>query len=167
MCPVAIVGCTICAHSVGVYGSLRGIKKRRAKIATQGSSLTRGLTVSPLSLHLIAACLGASIQEISHWYELRDQLTLPKYKKLLRSPAYWIITIVMILGSTGGALLWLTGSEKSDLKTYMALGAAFPLFVKRAIEVVGRQSATSLGTEINESAERESFSRTFAAYFHV
>lgn len=104
-------------------------------------------------VHILAAFLGASLQEIVHWYERREKLSARRYQKDMRSPLYWLITLAMIGASALGAVLWFDSeSRPPDPKTYVVVAAAFPMFVKRGIQGIARKTDTHLGGEVTKNS---------------
>ncbi|MGV6830357.1 MAG: hypothetical protein ACWA5P_02185 [bacterium] len=100
---------------------------------------------------LLAALLGASIQEIFHWYEIRTKLGLKKYKLLLRSISYWVITILMVIASTLGVYFFLESNlDQYIARDFMVYGFAFPIILKQATKVIAsNNSETKLGSNDN------------------
>lgn len=45
---------------------------------------------------MLPAALGAALQELLYWWQLRFKLTQDKYQTELRSPVYWILVTAMI-----------------------------------------------------------------------
>ena len=76
-----------------------------------------------------SALLGAAMLEIIYWRDLRQSLEATKYKKLLGSRDYWILTGLFVVGSALGSLIWLH-DQKARLQDYFILGAAFGPTVK-------------------------------------
>jgi hypothetical protein len=82
--------------------------------------------------------LGSLLQELLHWYRLRFELSDEKYRRVLSSARYWIITGLMIVGSGVCTAIWF-GDVKFDKvgsKDLLIFGAAFPLIFKKVVEVV-------------------------------
>jgi hypothetical protein len=84
------------------------------------------------ALDIFSSFLGAALQELLYWYDARAKLSLPKYSRLIKSPAYWAITILMAIGSACGCYVWFHGTMNTPA-TYLIAGAAFPLFLKKAV----------------------------------
>jgi hypothetical protein len=84
-------------------------------------------------IHVAAALLGASFQEITHWYELRGVLDHQKYQKLLGSSAYWLFTVLMIGAATIGTLLWLVDDPAAKVRDYFVYAAGLPLMLKKVM----------------------------------
>ena len=82
--------------------------------------------------YALAALLGALLQEVAHWHELKTNLDQENYKHLLRSLPYWVITVLMILLSGIGTVVWFW-EDPQDLRTYLLVGAAFPVILKKAV----------------------------------
>jgi len=64
------------------------------------------LEVSGFWMVLLVGCFGGVLAEAWRWYKIRESPNLPSY---LKSPVYWIITSIMILG--GGILSSFYGTE--------------------------------------------------------
>jgi hypothetical protein len=101
----------------------------------------------------LAALFGASFQELAWWYELRRDLDARKYRSLMRSKKYWIVSIAMIVAAATGTLVLnyprLLNYSPGD---FMIFGAAFPLVFKHLTSVVGRKETTLGGDEVSLSA---------------
>ncbi|QSQ20478.1 hypothetical protein JY651_35300 [Pyxidicoccus parkwayensis] len=91
--------------------------------------------MSDVSIILIGA-LGSALQELLHWYGLREHLSTPRYKELIKSVGYWVITGLMILGSGVAVWAWFGGDGNLPARQYLIVGAALPLIFKKAVEAV-------------------------------
>jgi hypothetical protein len=89
-------------------------------------STRRGDRVNELTNVLLPAAFGASMQELGYWWQLRAKLSIQKYRYQMRSPAYWIIVVLMVVGSAVGTMYWFW-TEKTVPRDCMVLGASFPL----------------------------------------
>lgn len=96
--------------------------------------------------HALVASLGAGIQELAYWYEIKEKISAEKYQSLIRSPSYWLVVILMILASGIGTAIWYV-EQPQVLRTYLLTGAAFPLVLKKAIAVTLLGEKTKLGPE--------------------
>jgi hypothetical protein len=87
-----------------------------------------------------AAVVGALCQEAFHWFGLRHRLHEAKFRKMIRSPDVIAVTLLVLILSPVGAWIWCKddGVHYPD-RTYMVLGAAFPLLLKKAVEGYGRK----------------------------
>ena len=83
------------------------------------------------AMEMVAPFVGAATLELVQWYQLRDRLTLPKYRKMLRSVGYWAITIAMAIGGGAGTLIYFDG--KLTQGELLVAGAAFPTLFKKLI----------------------------------
>jgi hypothetical protein len=102
--------------------------------------------VSGFSVQFGAAFFGATLLELVHWYELRDKLSSGRYKRLIRSPAYWVLTVLMAFGSAVGVVIWTWDSGVNyRLFDFAVFGAAFPVFFKTAVRVAARGKGRHLG----------------------
>jgi hypothetical protein len=92
----------------------------------------------------VAALLGAAAQELMWWYEIRHEIDAERYRRLIRSGAYWAVVVATMLLSTGGTLFmnWdrLSVVRHSD---FLIFGAAFPLIFKQLVGSAGRRMKTS------------------------
>jgi hypothetical protein len=88
-----------------------------------------------LLIGFFIAAFGASLEEVFYWRELRSKLSGAKYKTMLASRTYWIITSLSICASAAGCLIWYFGQHPAP-KDLMLAGAAFPLIFKRAVATV-------------------------------
>ncbi len=90
--------------------------------------------MSALQIILVGA-LGSALQELLHWYSLREHLKKDRYKQIIKSVPYWIVTGLMIIGS--GVAVWLWFSEDEvPARQYLVLGAALPLIFKKAVDAI-------------------------------
>jgi hypothetical protein len=61
---------------------------------------------SPFELwRFFAALTGAAVLELIYWRDIYQSREADKYKALLNSRLYWIITVAFVLGSAFGALI--------------------------------------------------------------
>jgi hypothetical protein len=81
---------------------------------------------------LFAAACGALTQELVYWYDIRNTLTAPEYRILIKSITYWIVTTAMVAMSTAGTWLWFDNTNV-DARHYLILGASFPLLFKASV----------------------------------
>ncbi|MFP2933898.1 hypothetical protein ACLESO_53970 [Pyxidicoccus sp. 3LG] len=92
--------------------------------------------MSAVEIILIGA-LGSALQELLHWYSLREHLSTARYKKLIKSVPYWVVTGLMILGAGVAVYLWFAGEgDAIPARQYLITGAALPLIFKKAVEAV-------------------------------
>ncbi|MEV8213959.1 hypothetical protein [Leifsonia sp. NPDC077715] len=94
-------------------------------------------------LQMVAPFLGAAALEVLTWYQLRDRLKQAKYKALLRSSGYWIVTTATIVISGFGALLLF--SDRLNAAELFLAGAAFPVLFKKLIAAFVVKSPVKLG----------------------
>lgn len=82
----------------------------------------------------IASLFGAFLQELSHWYQIRSRISHKRYKQIIYSKSYWIITIIMVVSTPFGVLLWFYDSLDSlKMRDFIMFGAAFPLAFKSIV----------------------------------
>jgi hypothetical protein len=99
---------------------------------------------------ILVAAFGAFLQELLFWYEAKTRLHYKKYKSLLQSPGYWIVTVLMIVGSGIGSWLWFL-PVLQNARTYLLLGAAFPIIFKK-VAAAFVPKASRLGSDLEGSA---------------
>lgn len=97
------------------------------------------------------AAFGSAFQEFLHWHTARRQLSTPEYRRLTSSVGYWVLVLGMIVGSAIGTSIWFDG-EVQHPRTFMLVGAAFPLLFKKAAGAV-----VSDETTLGESSVRNYF----------
>lgn len=96
---------------------------------------------------IVTAIFGSFCQEVLHWYDLRNSLEDDKYRRLIRSYAYWVVTSLTILISGFG--IWIMYGDQIKVKSaYFILGASFPLLFKKAVSSVGDRGDINLGTSV-------------------
>ena len=93
---------------------------------------------------IAVAAFGAFMQELLHWYELRERLALKRYQTLIKSAGYWLITIITI-GASGVGIWLLFGEDNLSVKMQFIAGAAFPLIFKKLVKSFGGKNNTQLG----------------------
>lgn len=93
---------------------------------------------------LLAAGLGALMQELAHWYELRKKFSTKRVQSLFRSKEYWLITFLMIFLTP--ICCWiLFGQGDSSPPMQFISGAAFPLFFKKLVSSFASKDQIPLG----------------------
>lgn len=98
--------------------------------------------MSTLEIILVGA-LGSALQEVLHWYGLREHLSTPRYKQLVKSVGYWVVTGLMIVGSGLAVWAWFSGDGALPARQYLIVGAALPLLLKKAVEAVTGEKPTA------------------------
>ncbi len=97
-------------------------------------------------------CAGAASLELIKAYELRGKLHLATYRRLIRSPLFWLAKAGMIFAS--GFITWAyyAGGELRPTPWQLAIaGAACRSLVRGAIEARVANERTTLG---EQNAER-------------
>lgn len=115
-----------------------------------------------------AVLLGSIFQEILHWYGLRSKLHLKTNQALLKSKAYWLLTLAMFSFSVFGVYFWFDGDvSEQSLRDMFIFGAAFPLIFKSAIKSVSQGKSVTLGDADKGENKRvlREFSQVFRSYF--
>lgn len=87
---------------------------------------------------------GALVFELLHWYQLREKLDEPKYRRLLGSARYWVPTVLFTLIIPVFVAFFLEGRSTVEL---LVAGAALPTTVKKLIAVATARQETKLGPE--------------------
>ncbi|MCY1017136.1 hypothetical protein [Pyxidicoccus sp. MSG2] len=115
--------------------------------------------MSTLEIILVGA-LGSALQELLHWYGLREHLATPRYKKLIKSVGYWIVTGLMIIGSGLAVWAWFGGDGELPARQYLIVGAALPLLLKKAVDAVTGEKPTDVArTSSSEGAKLSDYFR--------
>lgn len=91
----------------------------------------------------LPAAFGSALQELLYWYDSRRKISQKVYQAQLRSPAYWSIIALMIVGTGIAATIWYHGEHPAP-KDCMLLGASFPVLFKHVVSATER--GTRLGT---------------------
>jgi hypothetical protein len=87
--------------------------------------------------------IGGAIDEVLHWGALRRRATLPTY---LRSPLYWLITLLLIL--TGGIVSYAAATSVTVPVTRLSalvIGFSAPALVKKLSKVLLSSAALGPG----------------------
>lgn len=74
----------------------------------------------------IGGCVGGSLAELLHWWNLRTSDKLPAY---IKSPFYWIVTFIMII--IGGAICTLQFGANTDAILAIQIGFGAPIFIQK------------------------------------
>lgn len=89
------------------------------------------------------AALGAAVQELIYWYNLRHQLDEERYQRLIASKGYWIVVGAFVIGAALSAMVWFAGGEKVSHKESFIFGVGLPLLIKQL--GLARGSKVTLG----------------------
>jgi len=76
----------------------------------------------------LIGCGGGFLNELLHWWNLRDKSELPEYARSLK---YWIITVLMI--PVGGAMAWFYFGQKANAILALHVGLSTPLILQKLI----------------------------------
>ena len=96
-------------------------------------------------LDYAAPFIGAVVLEVVRWYQIREKLHLARYKRLLKSVGYWLITGAMVIVGGVGSLILADG--KFGAAKLLVLGAAFPTLFKEIVGAAQSPVETELGTD--------------------
>jgi ABC-type spermidine/putrescine transport system permease subunit I len=111
------------------------------------------------------AAFGGVFQEVLYWFDLRGSLTRKKYRELVKSAAYWLITVATVICSGIATTIWWYG-ESHTPKDYLFMGVAIPLIFKKAVEAFGKKLV--LGTDtVSNTNPIERFNREARSYFKI
>lgn len=69
---------------------------------------------------------GGTLAEIRSFYNLRQEERLPKW---IKSPFYWVITLLMIISGGGVAMIYLKSGININEIMAIHLGASSPLIL--------------------------------------
>lgn len=98
-----------------------------------------------------ALLLGVIIQELLWWYNIRRKLSIKKYKNLIRSWGYWIMSFSLAAFTVIGIMAWKWNSIGSySTLDLMLFSAAIPVFIKEAVGIIGKKDR-NLGVYSNSS----------------
>ncbi len=106
--------------------------------------------MNPAYAALVLGACGAAMQEVAHLYGLRHKLSERRLKALSGSKAYWLVTGAMVVVSGVGTWVWYQGDHQ-QFRTYVVMGAAFPLILKKAVGMFGDT------LKLGEAPQKESF----------
>lgn len=108
---------------------------------------------------IVFSSLGAVVQEVAHWYELRKKFTDSRVRTLFRSWEYWLVTIAMIILTPVCCWVLLDGLE-FDRRLQFFLGAALPLLLKKTVSAVSKFDVIRLGdSPLSDYFQLHSFGR--------
>ena len=93
----------------------------------------------------LAPFLGSAALEVLHWFDLREKLDLQRHRKLLRSPGYWIITV--LTGMVGGLVTLVLFNGQGAAKLLLA-GAAFPVLFRKLVTTLASRKHAMLGDDV-------------------
>jgi hypothetical protein len=101
-------------------------------------------------IQMIAPFIGALLMEVLHWYQLRNRLSSRRVTKAARNPAYWVVTIAMIvLGSVGTLIVF--GESLQSAGQLLIAGAAFPTIFKKLVSAFADKQELMLGANQPET----------------
>lgn len=101
--------------------------------------------MSPTMEFILVASFGSICQEVFHLFELRKNLTDNVFFK---SPAYWIITLLMVVVSGVGTWLIFYDQIPNEKGIQVILGAAFPLIFKKGVSSFGERHLGTTSSQV-------------------
>lgn len=115
----------------------------------------------------IASFLGAAIQELLHWIDLKQELGGDV--KITRSKDYWLITIVAILLFTVATPYIIDGlfdSGKNETWHYIVTSFAFPAVLRKLTKIILKSNDAgsepdNLGTQGNTRFKLKNYFNNF------
>jgi hypothetical protein len=84
-----------------------------------------------MAMSFLFGVIGGALGELLKWYSLRESPNLPAY---IRSPFYWIVTVLMMLA--GGGLVLIQGVAPENPWLAINVGITAPLILKGFASVV-------------------------------
>lgn len=93
---------------------------------------------------LLISGLGALVQELAHWYELRTKFTTKRVQSLFRSKQYWLISGAMVIASPFCCWILFGHNDLSNSLQFLS-GAGFPLFFKKLVSACAKKDQITLG----------------------
>lgn len=113
---------------------------------------------------LFATFCGALLQELLHWYGLRNWLDETQTQKLLRNKVYWMITGLMIMAAPL-AVYFLHVEDRCtlSLRDAFIFGAAAPALLKQAF----RAAPKPKNMQIEDTPSSENATSTGEASPHA
>jgi hypothetical protein len=87
-----------------------------------------------MTYHLFLCVIGAALQEIFHWLQLRARVGREEAAKLRKSRWEWLL-ILFVIGLLVPimAMVWFDGAIKGASKDYFLFGAGVPLILKSGL----------------------------------
>ncbi len=99
-----------------------------------------------MGLSFLYGVIGGALGELLKWYAMRESPNLPAY---LKSPFYWVVTVIMMLA--GGGLVLIQGVKADTPWLAINIGITAPLILKGFASVVPIQppkaGGVSFGTQ--------------------
>jgi len=94
---------------------------------------------------MLVASFGSLCQEILYWFELKKKMDEAENQKVLKSPYYWVLTVLVIIISGVGTWLLFYDDTPVKLKIPFVLGAAFPYLFKKIVQATQDKPLPHLG----------------------
>jgi hypothetical protein len=106
-------------------------------------------------LNLLAPFIGAIALEVVHWFQAREKLDDERYRRLLRSAPYWVITTLMVVVGGVGTLIYF--NDRLEPGEMLVAGAAFPALLTKLVGTFTSRQPTTLGDNDTGSVVRDYF----------
>lgn len=84
-----------------------------------------------MGMSFLFGVIGGALGELLKWYSMRESPNLPDY---IRSPFYWVVTLLMVLA--GGGLVLIQGVQPENPWLAINVGLTAPLILKGFASVV-------------------------------
>ena len=97
-----------------------------------------------MAISFLLGAIGGLLGELLKWYSMRESPNLPAY---LRSPFYWVVTVLMILA--GGGLVPIQGVKADNPWLAINVGVTAPLILKGFASVVPIQPPKAGGVSFS------------------
>lgn len=102
-----------------------------------------------MGISFLLGVVGGALGELLKWYSMRESPNLPDY---IRSPFYWVVTVLMILA--GGGLVLIQGVQPENPWLAINVGLTAPLILKGFASVIPIKPQASGGVSFTPG-ERE------------
>jgi hypothetical protein len=119
--------------------------------------------MTPAVFGIAVGTFGAVLQELLFWYNAKDKLESQEYRAIIASAKYWIVVSAMAVGSGIAAYLWFSPDQQAA-RTYLLVGAAFPVLFKKSVDAFIRSPGTPLGATAEEK-QRDAKKKILKNYF--
>lgn len=97
-----------------------------------------------MGMSFLFGVIGGVLGELLKWYAMRESPNLPAY---LRSPFYWVVTVLMALA--GGGLVLIQGVKADNPWLAINIGVTAPLILKGFAALVPVKPPQSAGVSFS------------------